>query len=93
MTFRKTTSLARELGVNVHQIYEALRMGKLPEPRRDDIGDFVWQRQDVERLRQALGLRTKRSDAALSASAGLRLLHPLCPVLTVRPEGHQFVMP
>lgn len=53
----KTSAVAQQIGVTYFQLYQLLRMKRIPEPQRDGSGDFVWFPEDIEAARNVLTSR------------------------------------
>jgi hypothetical protein len=51
-----TREVAEYLGRPMHDVSNAARTGRVPPPRRNLFGRFLWTAEDVERLRLALGV-------------------------------------
>jgi hypothetical protein len=64
----KTSRLARELGVNYYRLLYLVNTGKIPPPRKDDSGDFVWGRGDIARAKEALGKVLRRGPVPREAA-------------------------
>jgi len=63
MGYRKTTAVARELGLPPWRLWYLINSSKIPRPMRDDSGDYCWAPEDVERVR-ALVNTTKPETAS-----------------------------
>jgi hypothetical protein len=51
--FRSRT-VRKLLGVPYWKLFNLIQSNKIPEPKRDDVGDFLWSEADIRRARQAL---------------------------------------
>jgi hypothetical protein len=60
----KTPIAARTLGLRYHQLIGLLRYGHIDPPGKDSSGDYVWTEADIERARQALAARQRRTAGA-----------------------------
>ncbi len=50
----KTPLAAKRLKATYHQLIGLIRYGKIPAPRKDSSGDYVWSADDLDRARKAL---------------------------------------
>lgn len=60
--FKKSTVVARELGVPYNRLMMWIRNGKLAPPAKDSSGDYIWSASEVEAAK--LSLRKSRRPAA-----------------------------
>ena len=61
---RKTSGVAKMLGINYAHLFGLIRAGRMPRPRTDESGDYVWFPQDVANARAALAAPRKRRRTA-----------------------------
>jgi hypothetical protein len=59
----KSRAAIRALGCSYDQLTGLLRRGRIPEPAKDESGDFWWSEADLERARQALAAGRRRANA------------------------------
>jgi hypothetical protein len=60
----KTSDVMRQEGVGYWWLMTRIRSGKLPPPRKDSSGDFVWSDEDIARVRQLKALPKRQRRAA-----------------------------
>ena len=60
----KTPVAAQVLGITYHRLVSLLRSGKLPPPRKDSSGDYVWTDGDLAAARKALAAGRRRKGVA-----------------------------
>jgi DNA-binding transcriptional MerR regulator len=79
MAFLKSRVVADQLGISYYNLFELIRSKRLTPPEKDSSGDYVWTPADIERAREALAWRGRRSGSALSGSAPDQTLSPEDP--------------
>jgi hypothetical protein len=57
---KKTSEVARELGVPYWKLFRLVQEGKILRPSKDGSGDMVWTAADIERARNAVKLDGRR---------------------------------
>ena len=57
---KKTSEVARELGIKITKLYSLIRLGNIQRPPTDASGDMWWSSDDVERVRQVLAAGRRR---------------------------------
>jgi hypothetical protein len=56
----KTPLAAQQLAVSYCRLFNLIRYGKVPPPRKDSSGDYVWTNADLSRARAALAGRLQQ---------------------------------
>lgn len=59
-----TRDVAQQLGKSYYQVFDLLRLDRIPKPRRDSTGRYLWLPADIENVRQALGLAQRPAAVA-----------------------------
>jgi hypothetical protein len=63
LKFRKTSSVAKLLGVQYWILFDLIRGNKIPSPAKDESGDFVWLEKDLNRAKLILDERQSKRAA------------------------------
>ena len=60
----KTPAAARDLSVPYTTLMSLIRYGKIPAPRKDTSGDYLWAVADLEAARRALAQRSVQGEGS-----------------------------
>jgi hypothetical protein len=66
LPFLTTQQAAKALGVSYGCLSSAIRRGRIPAPRKDPSGNFLWFEPDLKRARQGLAVDRRRRQAVPS---------------------------